>query len=129
VFYALQSLRVCAPCANFLIVLIKDAALGKDILTTKCVMSLRSPTEDENGGISLYPPERQFSKEITKATKGSDILVINFVPFVVIFDFLFWLWLCRARFFAVIFCVLSADPADMLSGAQTKGLLKEPDRL
>jgi len=63
VLYALQSLRVCAPCANFLIVLIKDAALGKDILTTK----------------------------ITKATKGSDILVINFVlfvPFVVIFDFL-----------------------------------------
>ena len=28
----------------------------------KCVMSLRSPTKDENGGLSLHP-QPQFSKE------------------------------------------------------------------
>ena len=31
-------------------------------------MSLRTLTEDENGGISLHP-QSQFSKEITKVTK------------------------------------------------------------
>ena len=48
--------------------------LTKQILTTKWLMSLRSPTEDENGGIPLTsPPDPKFSKELTKATKDSDI--------------------------------------------------------
>jgi hypothetical protein len=42
--------------------------LTNHFLTTKCVMSLRSPTEDENGGISLHP-QPQFSKEVAKDAK------------------------------------------------------------
>src|SRR5882724_896300 len=31
-------------------------------VTTKCFMILRSPTEDENGGISLHPPNANFQR-------------------------------------------------------------------
>jgi hypothetical protein len=42
------------------------------MLPTKCVMSLRSPTQDENKRISLHQPARtpNFSKENTKETKA-----------------------------------------------------------
>ena len=46
-----------------------------------------------------------LTTKLTKPTKGSDILLINFVLFVSSFvvksAFSFWLRLCRARFFAV----------------------------
>ena len=41
------------------------AITTKDFLITECVMSLRSPTEDENGGISLHlqPNFRRLATE------------------------------------------------------------------
>jgi hypothetical protein len=79
---ALLCLRVGAACANFLIVIHRTMQhLRKDILTTKCVMSLRSPTEDE---MEAYPytPTPIFKGDHEGHEGFGYFLLINFVNFV-----------------------------------------------